>query len=140
MASMSEAKRTAFLGETRLGILSMLAESGAPLAVPVWFEWDGKCARMFTSAIAPKIRRLQADARASLLVARPMGEPEEWVAIDGRVEIREDGALPLAERLAARYWDLEEASHAATLQLWREQARMLRLLEVVPSRIRSYTD
>lgn len=42
-------------------------------------------------------------------------------------------------RLAARYWDLNDPERAATLQQWRDQASALRLLEIIPSRIRSYT-
>jgi PPOX class probable F420-dependent enzyme len=138
MDAMNEETREAFLAEARLGVLSMLTESGAPVAVPVWFEWGGGQARMFTSAASPKMRRLERDPRVSLLVARPSGEKEEWVAIDGRVEIHNDGALELAERLAERYWDLSEEGHKATLDLWRKAAQALRHLQLVPERIRSY--
>jgi hypothetical protein len=116
----------------------MLDESGGPVAVPVWFEWDGRRAEMFTSGLAPKVRRLANDPRASLLVARAAGEKEEWVSVDGSIEIHEEGALELAERLAARYWDLGDADHRATLELWRKAAGVLRRLELVPERIRSY--
>jgi hypothetical protein len=95
---------------------------------------------MFTSGLSPKVRRLEKDPRASLLVARPAGEPEEWVAIDGTIEIHEKGALQLAERLAERYWDLADEGHRATLELWRKASEMLRLLELKPTRIRSHVD
>jgi hypothetical protein len=67
----------------------------------------------------------------------PAGEPEEWVAIDGTIEIHEKGALQLAERLAERYWDLSDESHGATLDLWRKASQVLRLLELKPTRVRS---
>jgi PPOX class probable F420-dependent enzyme len=137
MASMSKEAREALLSQPQVGILATLGEDGAPIAVPIWFEWDGKCARMFTSGMSPKVRRLQKDPRASLLVARPAGEPEEWVAVDGTVEIHEEGALQLAERLAERYWDLSDEGHKATLELWRKASQTLRLIELKPTRIRS---
>jgi general stress protein 26 len=116
MASMSEEAREALLSEAQVAVLTTLGEDGAPIAVPIWFEWDGKCARMFTSQMSPKMRRLEKDPRVSLLVARPAGEPEEWVAIDG----------------------MSDESHGATLELWRKASQILRLLELKPTRVRSH--
>ena len=139
MASMTAEAREAFLAQTRIGIFSTVDEDGAPISIPIWFAWDGRCIRMFTGASTPKMRRLQCDPRASLLVASELGTPEEWVAIDGTVTMQSEGAMELAERLAERYWDVNDPPHAKTLQLWRDQSSTLRLLELVPSRIRSYT-
>jgi PPOX class probable F420-dependent enzyme len=140
MASMTDAERAAFLAEPRYGILSMLRRDGAPLAVPVWFEWDGKRVRMFSSRLSLKIKRLQRDPRASLLVTNRLEEQEAWVAFDGEVEVREEGGLELAERLAPRYWDLDDEHRRATLELWRKAAGVFVVLELVPSQIRSYQD
>jgi nitroimidazol reductase NimA-like FMN-containing flavoprotein (pyridoxamine 5'-phosphate oxidase superfamily) len=139
MAAMTEAAREAFLSRPRIGVLGMLTEDGAPVAIPIWFEWDGHRVLMFTGETSPKIRRLQHDARATLLVAAEVGEKEAWVALDGQVSMHPDGVIELAARLAARYWDLNDPERAATLQLWRDQASALRRLEIIPSRIRSYT-
>lgn len=140
MASMATEAREAFLARTRLGYLAMLTADAAPLVIPIWFGWDGERARMFTGSTSPKIQRLQNNPRVSLLVAAALGEKEEWVAIDGTVSIRSEGAIELAERLALKYWDLSDPDRVATLELWRQQASDLRLLELVPSRIRSYTN
>jgi PPOX class probable F420-dependent enzyme len=140
MATIDDAARDAFLGETRLGVLSTIGDDGSPIAVPIWFEWDGKYARMFTSVTSPKVRRIERDPRASLLVARPLGEPEAWIAIDGRIEILDEGGIELAERLAARYWDLTDPERRETLELWRKASQVLRVLELVPTGIRTYQD
>jgi len=140
MASMTDAERAAFLAEPRYGILSMLRQNGTPLAVPVWFEWDGKRVRMFSSRLSPKIERLQRDPRASLLVTNRLEEPEAWVAFDGAVEIHEEGGLEIAERLAPGYWDLGDEHRRATLELWRKAAGVFVALELVPTQIRSYRD
>lgn len=134
---MTEEEREAFLSETRLGILTMLNEQGAALAVPVWFEWDGSAVRMFSFKRAPKVRRLRATPRASLLVVNHVGEPEAWVAFDGDVAISDEGAMALAERLAPRYWDLEDAGQARELESWREHASRFCLLTLTPGRIRT---
>ena len=140
MAAMTPEACEAFLAQTRLGHLVMLTAQMVPLAIPIWFDWDGERARMFTSATSPKIRRLRNNPRVSLLVAAELGEKEEWVAIDGTMSIRSEGGMELAQRLAQKYWDLNDPDRAATLDLWRQQASDLRLLELVPSRIRSYTN
>ena len=80
--------------------------------------------------------------RASLLLAREVGEPEAWVAVRGVVLITEEGVVPLMERLAARYWLDEDPAvaraHAKTVKLWRKAAAQLRVLTIEPDEIRSY--
>jgi PPOX class probable F420-dependent enzyme len=135
---MSNSARNAFLAVTRLGMLSTLSDDGAPVTVPVWFEWDGEVIRMFSGATSGKMRRIARDPRASLLVPNAVGEPEGWVAFDGRIEVRDDGAIELAERLAPRYWDMNRPDLRAELDGWRRNAASLRLLELRPA-IRSST-
>jgi PPOX class probable F420-dependent enzyme len=134
---MSAAARDAFLAVPRLGMLSTLKDDGAPVTVPVWFEWDGHVVRMFADAASGKLRRIARDPRASLTVTNNVGEPEGWVAFDGAVEVRSDGAIELAERLAQRYWDMARADLRAAVAGWRQHAGALRLLELRPAAIRS---
>ena len=47
MPHMSDAERDAFLSGRRYGILTTLRADGAPVSVPVWYEWDGAALRMF---------------------------------------------------------------------------------------------
>ncbi|VVJ17367.1 Pyridoxamine 5'-phosphate oxidase-related [Amycolatopsis camponoti] len=83
---------------------------------PVWFEAAAdRTLQLFTEPDAPKVRRLRRDARASLVVAAPVGERERWVSVAGRVTVEEGGAHDLASRLAARYWDLDDPARAADL-------------------------
>lgn len=140
MATMTVEERDRFLAEPRYGVLSTLRSDGSPVAVPVWFDWNGTTLRMFTSVLSPKIRRLQADPRASVLVVNHLAEPESWVAFDGCVSILEGGGFELAERLADRYWDLSDPERRSALELWRKAAKALRVLELKPARIRTYRD
>ena len=98
----TDAAMDAFLTKPRYGILATNREDGSPIAVPVWFEWDGSIVRMFSSASSPKVRRLQQDARASLLVTNDIDEQEAWIAFDGTIVISGDGLIELAERLSPR--------------------------------------
>jgi len=138
ISTLTEAERDAFLAETRVATLSYLTRSGAPFSVPVWFEWDGTCAHIFADDYSMKVRSLSRDPRACLLVPRPAGEREEWVAIDGTITIKERGGFELAERLARRYWDLTDDYYSAALDEWRQAAESFVKLELVPSKIRSY--
>jgi PPOX class probable F420-dependent enzyme len=137
MAAMSDADRDVFLRTTRLGMLSTLSADGAPVTVPVWFEWDGEAVRMFSGATSGKMRRIARDPRASLTVTNVLGEPEGWVAFDGSIAVSSDGAIELAERLAPRYWDMTKPALRAAVEGWRRNAASLRLLELRPVAIRT---
>lgn len=137
---MSDEERQRFLSKPRYGILNTLRSDGWPIGVPVWFDWNGETVRIFTSVVSPKMKRLQRDPRASLLVVNDPKEKESWVAFDGEVSIREEGGLELAGELASRYWDLSDPDRRKTLDLWRKAAAALRVLELRPERIRSYRD
>jgi hypothetical protein len=72
-------------------------------------------------------------------VNRP-DEAEPWVSFDGVVTNPEEGGFELAEQPASRYGDLSDAERRSTLELWRRAAAALRVLELVPARIRTYED
>jgi PPOX class probable F420-dependent enzyme len=137
MTAMSNRERETFLAMPRLGILATLRDDGAPIAVPVWFEWDGTVVRMFSGAASPKIHRIERDARASLLVTNAVGEGEAWVAFDGPIAVSPDGAMELAKRLADRYWDMADAGHRAAVDGWRTTAEHLRTLTLTPRAVRT---
>ena len=100
---MTPAERDAFLSRPRLGILSTLREDGSPVAVPLWFEWDGHAVRAFSSVTSGKLKRIERDPRASLVAVNNLDEPEAWVAFDGRTSIsqrRRASLLPNASHIA----------------------------------------
>src|SRR4029453_13710558 len=98
--------------------------------------WDGLVVRFFSFASAPKVARLRRRPRASLLVVNDVNEPEAGVAFDGGVAISNEGVMDLAERLAARYWDLSDPARAKELTSWRNMASRFCLLTLNPRRIR----
>jgi PPOX class probable F420-dependent enzyme len=136
---MSPAERDAFLAKVRLGILTTLRHDGSPVSTPVWFEWDGSAVRVFASVTSGKVRRLQRDPRATLAVVNNLDEPETWVAFDGRASVSADGAFELAERLADRYWDMDTKEHKASVDSWRKASAHLRIIELVPQKVRTST-
>jgi nitroimidazol reductase NimA-like FMN-containing flavoprotein (pyridoxamine 5'-phosphate oxidase superfamily) len=128
--------RDAFLAGRRLGILALLDDGGAPIALPLWYRWDGREIEMVSERKVPKIRRLQKEPRASVLVTNIPPEPGSWVSLEGRIAITEGGQAT-GERLIARYVD-DVRIAAATRKAFR--AADLVRLSFVPDRIRTYAE
>lgn len=135
MAEMTPSAVETFLRETRIAKLAYLQPSGAPTIVPIWFEWDGTVARMFTSRTSRKAKRLVAEPRVALSVEEPMGVDERWVTIEGTCVISDDGTSDLIRRLTRHYYDPIKAE--ATIVSWLKQPEMWVTLTVTPTRVRS---
>ncbi len=132
MALMTPSEVDSFLRETRIAKLAYLQAPGAPTSVPVWFEWDGTVARVFTSRNSPKVRRITADPRVALSVEEPVGVHERWVTIEGVVTVSEEGVAGLISRLANRYYPPERA--AEVVDVWPAGSVVL---TITPERIRN---
>jgi PPOX class probable F420-dependent enzyme len=135
MAEMTTAQRDAFLSEARIATLVSLYGDGRPTAVPVWFEWDGEVARIFTGRASEKARRIRADSRVALTVAEAVGVPEAWVTIEGHAALIDEGGYALAQRLAPRYYSPERARQ--TLAEWGRLEGIFVVIAITPDRIRS---
>jgi PPOX class probable F420-dependent enzyme len=131
---MTTAQRDAFLQQARIATFISLNPDGSPTAVPVWYEWDGAYARIFTSRTSEKIRRITADPRVALTVAEPVGVKEAWVTIEGTATIA-DGDSGLTRRLAPRYYDADRA--AEVIAEWEKLADRWVTITITPRRIRS---
>ena len=110
------------------GFLTVAAGPVPPQPRPVWYEVaDDGTVQLFTGPDTLKVRRLRRDPRASIVVAAPVGEREHWVSVSGPVTVEADGAHELAERLAARYWDLTDPVRAQDLAgiLAEDQVRLV---------------
>ena len=139
MPRMNDAERDTFLAERRYGILTTLRRDGAPVSLPVWYEWDGTTVRMFCHEASAKLKRLKHDARATLLVVNHPDEPENWVSFDGSISNRNEGGLELAERVFDRYYPLGDGRRSA-LESWRRMKDEWRLLELAPANIRLHEE
>lgn len=135
MAQMTPEQRDGFLRETRIAKLATLNADGSPTIVPVWFDWDGREATVFTLDTSPKIGRIVRDPRVALSVEEPLGVKEAWVTIEGAATIEREGGMALARRLAARYYPPDRAAKA--LAEWEKEADRWVVLRIKPARIRS---
>ncbi|HTT00418.1 MAG TPA: pyridoxamine 5'-phosphate oxidase family protein [Streptosporangiaceae bacterium] len=102
--AMSAADREQFLAGLHVGVLSVAvngageaAGSRAPLAVPVWYDYQpGGQVSVITSRSSRKGRAIRAAGRMSLC-AQDERPPYRYVSVEGPVEITE---LDPADRLA----------------------------------------
>ena len=133
----NEAHRDEFLAKPRLAILITNDAPGAPIGVPVWFEWTGTKVQMFAGKETPKIDRIKRDARASVLVTNAVGEPEAWVAFDGLIDLNDDGGIELATRLADQYWNMDDERLRSVLTSWQQAPDGFCLLTLQPEKIRT---
>ena len=136
MPQMTDAQRDAFLAERRYAILTTLRPDGTPVSVPVWYEWDGQVLRMFAYETSGKLKRLQNDPRATVLVANHPDEIEKWVSFDGRITVKKEGGIEMAERVFDHYYPIGDERRSA-LESWRDLADRWRLLELRPDAIRA---
>ncbi len=134
MARMTGTQADEFLAGTRIAKLVTLYADGSPTVVPVWFEWDGTVARLFTMRTDEKIRRIKADPRVCLSVEEPVGIDEAWVTIEGTARLVDEGVIELVRRLANRYY--EPAKAARQIGAWEAEAGKWVIVEIVPARIR----
>ncbi|MFE0748776.1 pyridoxamine 5'-phosphate oxidase family protein [Gordonia sp. NPDC058843] len=107
-----------FLGRPLLGFFSTATGPTPPQPRPVWFEATAEgTIQLFTGPDSVKVRRLDADPRASIVVATPVEERERWISVSGPavVETDNEAARELAARLADRYWDLDDPTRAQDL-------------------------
>ena len=133
MSGMDKAQLDAFLGEARIGKLVTLRADGSPTVVPIWYEWDGQSATIFTSRTSAKVRRIRADGRVALSVEEPTGAQEAWVTIEGTATVEETGGIELARRLIVRYYTPERT--AQVLPSWEQAADQWVVIRVIPARI-----
>jgi len=104
---------------------------GIPAPRPVWFEVVDDTIQLFSLSSSPRVGRLEADPRASVVVSAPTGEPEHWVAVEGAVAVTDDGAHELADRLSARYREPGQLDDWSGMDLVR--------ITVTPTKVRRFT-
>jgi PPOX class probable F420-dependent enzyme len=139
MPHMTDAERDEFLADRRYGILTTLRADGMPVSIPVWYEWDGATLRMFAHQASGKLKRINHDARATVLVVNHPDEPEHWVSFDGRITVHDEGGLEMAERVFDLYYPPGD-ERRSELESWRKMKDQWRLLQLKPDTMRVIKD
>jgi len=96
---MTEAEREAFLADLHVGILAVEHPGHGPLALPVWYQYEGGQVIVHTDDSTLKARLLRAAGRATLTV-QDEAPPYKYVSVEGPVTVTADqlDSLPMATR------------------------------------------
>ena len=103
-----------FLNQTQIAVISTVGADYRPHSVPIWYEWDGNCALMFTGTNTLKWKNLSHNPYATLCVdfREP---PYKSVVIHGKVEEIKIPLQDFVKKLAIRYYGEEEGREFADL-------------------------
>ena len=84
------------------GVLTTMMPDGQPQSSLVWCDYDGKCARVNTTAERQKGRNLRANPRATLLVIDP-DDTSRYIEIRGTAELIEDRSCMHLDAITRQY-------------------------------------
>ncbi|HKG44640.1 MAG TPA: PPOX class F420-dependent oxidoreductase [Gaiellaceae bacterium] len=96
-----------FLEQPFYGTVTTLRSDGTPHTTVVWIDVDDEGVMFNTAGGRAKPRNLQRDPRLSLNVIDP-NDGYRWISIDGRAELRTDGADAQIDKLAKKYLGEDE--------------------------------
>jgi nitroimidazol reductase NimA-like FMN-containing flavoprotein (pyridoxamine 5'-phosphate oxidase superfamily) len=100
--AMTPAELDAFLAEADVIMLASLRRDGAPLVVPVGFDWDGESFHVTIALDHAGVSRLRRDARVSLAVSSHPAFPTKFVVVEGRAEEVPDPDGEVSKRILFR--------------------------------------
>jgi PPOX class probable F420-dependent enzyme len=112
---MSEGERLALLDEERVAVVSSLGPRGWPHSMPMWFVVREGEIWVWTFAKSQKVRNLERDPRATILVeAGHVYEELRGVMVEARAEILADyeDVFTLGLKIAARHGAAEPSPEA----------------------------
>ena len=121
---MTEAEREAFLAGVHVGVLSIQREGKAPLALPIWYEYDDGQVIIHISGDSAKARLLRRFGRASMTVQNET-PPYQYVMVEGPVTVAHEGRDILS--MAVRYLGKEMGAAYAAQNPPTEQSAVARL-------------
>jgi PPOX class probable F420-dependent enzyme len=85
---MTREEREAFLADVHVGILAIADGSRGPLALPIWYQYEGGEVVMGMAGTSTKARLLRAAGRATL-TAQTEEPPYRYVMVEGPVTVSE---------------------------------------------------
>ena len=103
MATSVPEKYADLLGKKTFATLGTLMPDGSPQVTPVWFDYDGKHARVNSALGRVKDKNIRRDPRVSLSIPDPEN-PYRYLEIRGKVvDITQNGADDHINSLSQKY-------------------------------------
>ncbi|HEY7704758.1 MAG TPA: PPOX class F420-dependent oxidoreductase [Acidimicrobiia bacterium] len=113
-----------------LGHLATIGADGGPEVAPVWFGWDGEVIKVSSLQTRQKVRNLQRNPGASLLVVDP-DDDYRYIELRGRVvRMEEDLDHAYIDEMAKRYLRVDSYP-------WQRPGDRRVVLELRPERVRT---
>jgi PPOX class probable F420-dependent enzyme len=110
-----------------VGTVTTLREDGSPHSTIVWVDVEDDKVSFNTARGRAKVDHLEHDPRASLLVVDP-GDTHRWVAVNGPIQMTEQGADEQIDKLAKKYIGQDEYP-------WRSPAETRVKVLIEPERV-----
>lgn len=111
MAKMSNEERERYLADLHVGVLAIERTDRAPLAVPIWYDYEpGGELSIWTTEGTLKDKLIRAAGRFSFTV-QDEAPPYKYVSVEGDVTSVGPADEPEARKIAIRYLG-EEAGNA----------------------------
>jgi PPOX class probable F420-dependent enzyme len=86
----------------QVAVLGTIGASGRPQLSATWFLAEGDTVKLSLNTTRQKVKNLQADPKASLLIIDP-ANPYKYVELRGDAEITPDGDYEFADKVGAKY-------------------------------------
>ena len=107
MEKLPEAVRD-LIEKPAIATFASLLPTGHPHVVPVWVDHDGTHVLVVSRKETRKFRNVESDPRVTVTILDP-DYPYRYADVRGEVdELIEDGAIEVSDRLATRYWGVDE--------------------------------
>lgn len=138
---LSEAERAELLGEERIAILSTNGPRGWPHSMPMWFTVRDGVIFVWTYAKSQKVRNLERDPRATVLVEAGVSYTElRGVMIESEAQIHREPEVVAAfgKELALRYSEGIESVEGEAAAALEAQAAKRVAISFPPTRVRSW--
>ena len=126
-----------FLRGRRVGVLAIPRSARAPLATPVWYDYDGTRFRIQVEATSAKAKLLgRAAATPVSLVVQSEVPPYRYAIVYGGARVHVGGDAALRRSTARRYFGrLAGDAYVAQEDAAGRHAADLRIIEITPERI-----
>ncbi len=139
---LTEPEIQAFLAEEKVAIVSSFGPRGWPHSMPLWFVVEGGRIRAWTFRKSQKVKNLERDPRATVLVEAGYDTYEQLrgVMYEAETVIHDDldTVLDYAAKVSARYAPEGTEPTPEMIEAFRKQAPKRVVLEFAPVRTVSW--
>lgn len=127
---MNQQEINRFLADTKIAVMATINRDGSPQLTPNWYYYDGTRLTFVTTKERVKYFNLRRDSRISVCIYEsPLAS--EYVVIQGRASINDEGIWEDARQIISRYVAQERVDEY--IECWKTQPRIL--VTVTPEKI-----